>query len=142
MSITHIGERRRITTKFELPSKTRQEMAHMCDINVIVAKTQGREMVMASMVKPSFGDFSLDLPYDRMLEQLNQANEAFMELPAADRRKYGDDPAAWLAAQEEEIQKAVNEEKAKVAAEKAAKAKAAKIAKAKETLAMEEPKED
>lgn len=147
MSITRIGERKRITTKFTKPSLTRADMAQMCDINVIVAKTQNNEFVLASSHRPEYGDFTLDMPYDKMLEQIQEANDAFYALPAEERRKYGDDPAAWLHAQETRIENEAAEAQAKAAKEEAKKAKAKKIAEAKETLGiddvsgLEKPKE-
>lgn len=138
MSITRMGERKRITTKFTKPSLTRADMAQMCDINVIVAKTHNNEFVLASSYHPQYGDFTLDMPYDRMLEQIQEANDAFYALPAEERRKYGDDPAAWLNAQEARIEEETAEAQAKAAKKAAREAKAKKIADAKETLGIED----
>ena len=83
-------------------SMTRQDQADLCNINVIYKKTQRGEIVLASEVMPQYGDFSNVNSYDRMLEMINEAEEAFLELSAEERKKYNHDPAEYYRRKHEE----------------------------------------
>lgn len=92
-----------VRKEFKEPSLTRQDMADEVNINTIYRRTQQNtlnSLVLGSSVPPQYGDFEMDMPYDRMLEQINEADEAFMKLPAIERAEYGHSPQAWLEAQE------------------------------------------
>lgn len=100
-------------------SMTRQDQAHLADINVIYAKTQRGEIVLASQRMPEFGDFSDVNSYDVMLEKINEAEDAFMSLSAEERKKYDDSPAEYYARKMKEAQESFDgKAKAKLEKEK------------------------
>lgn len=91
----------RVQTSFEgVESLTRQDQLEACDINNIVRDfiSNGRVTVGSSRT-PDFGDFMEDRPYDQVLTFIKDAIQAFMELPAKERRQYDDDPEKWVNAQ-------------------------------------------
>lgn len=92
----------RLQTHVVGESLTRQDQADMVNINVIYAKTQRGEIVLARDVMPTFDDFSNELTYDVMLETIQEAEEAFMSLDATERKKYGNDPANYYSSKLEE----------------------------------------
>ena len=82
----------RLQTVIRGESMTRQDQADEVNINHIYDKTQRGEIVLASGVMPTFGDFSQEITYDVALEKIMEAEEAFASLPAIERKKYGNDP--------------------------------------------------
>lgn len=79
------------------PSLTVQAFKGECDINKILAKFRETGSLVDPLHpptrRPMFGDFT-ELPdYQGMLDQLMQADEAFMSLPAKVRDRFGNDPA-------------------------------------------------
>lgn len=104
-------------TKIVGESLTRQDQAHQVNINTIYAKTQKGELVRMAHNMPEYGDFTNVDTYDKVLEQINQANEAFYNLPAEVRREYHDDPVVYY-------EKITSEAVAKLDADRAEKKKA------------------
>lgn len=80
------------------PGRTKQSHRDECDINKIVAKyvRTGEYSHIAKSV-PRYGDFSQIATYQEALDQVNSAERAFMELPAAVRTRVGNRPAAFIA---------------------------------------------
>jgi uncharacterized membrane protein len=107
-------------TTFTEESLTRQDQADLVNINKIYAKTQRGEIVLASAYNPEYGDFSNVGTYEEVLNKINAAEEQFFSLPAAERRKYNDDPRFYY----DEIVRETVEKADKQAAEAAKKAKA------------------
>lgn len=108
------------------------------DINVIFKKTQLGQHVGVAKRNPSFGDFSNTLPYDQMLEQIQEAQDVFMSLPADERRKYKDDPKNYY---DEKFREAVRDAELDAKHRKEIddeKAKADELAKAKKLLNVKE----
>lgn len=103
-------------------SMTRQDQADEVNINHIYEKTQRGEIVLASGVMPTFGDFSQELTYDVALERIMEAEEAFQSLPAAERKKYGNDPRNYydsvMSNAEEKVKAEAKAEADKEASEK------------------------
>lgn len=93
----------RVTTVNELPSLTIQSEADSCDINKIVAKFKTTGL-MTNLAKslPRQGDFSEACDYHSAMNQVVAANEAFMTLPAALRKRFSNDPGQLLSFLENE----------------------------------------
>lgn len=86
---------------FTNPTMTQQHFKDECDINKIMQRYQvlGTPLV-DPMVQPSgeplFGDFS-DLPtLQEAHNKLIEANEMFMSLPSSIRKRFGNDPIAFV----------------------------------------------
>lgn len=80
------------------PSLTRQEFADECDINTIMARYDAHLAdPMRSVREPRYYDFT-EMPDTLMgtMAILNEAQEAFMRLPAQIRKEFDNDPAAFL----------------------------------------------
>lgn len=74
-----------------------QEFKDECDINVIIAKHEAKNVPLpASRVEAVFGDFSDSTDWHGKLNAIHEANEAFMELPAKIRSRFGNDPGKLL----------------------------------------------
>ena len=86
-------------------SMTRQDQADEVNINHIYDKTQRGEIVLASGVMPTFGDFSQDITYDVALDKIIEAEDAFRSLPAAERKKYGNDPRNYYESVMSDVEK-------------------------------------
>lgn len=78
------------------PSRTRQDQKEESDINTIV-KNFGLSGVMPVTVRPpSYGDFDAVDDYQTALAVVAQAQEAFMQLPADVRKRFDNDPGAFV----------------------------------------------
>ena len=124
----------RVITPIVGESMTRQDQADSANINVIYAKTQRGEIVLAKDVMPTFGDFSNELSYDQMLEAIQEAEDAFLSLPSSEREKYGHDPSKYYEAVGKEAVTSLKNQEAKEKADLAEKTKAEEIEKAKQLL--------
>lgn len=83
---------------FDEPSRTRQEFAAECDINVIMAGYE-RSGVLSHMnpVQPMYLDLSEGVPDLReSLDIVRTATESFMSLPARVRAQFDNDPVAFV----------------------------------------------
>lgn len=123
-------------------SMTRQDQAEACNINVIYAKTQRGEIVLARDVMPTFDDFSNELTYDRMLEAISEAEEAFLELPATERAKYGHDPAKYYEGVYKDASSKLEEVQKRERQEQEDKAKQDAIREAEKLLSSQPPNTD
>lgn len=94
----NLGISRQQTLCDDWESLTRQDQAHLVNINNIYAKTQRGEFPMGASVLPSYGEFDGITRYDEALDLIRDAQEAFMSLPADVRKKHGNDPAEWYRA--------------------------------------------
>jgi hypothetical protein len=78
----------------DLPSMCRQEFAEECDINTIMARYERTGVMPAINGAPQFyADFT-EIPGDLMstLERFDEAERAFMQLPAVVRREFENNP--------------------------------------------------
>lgn len=91
--------RRDVVTVPEGESMTRQEFTDECDVNQIMARYEknGIWPVQNGMVEPRYLDFG-NMPDNLMeaLEQISQASEAFMMLPASVRKEFDNDAARFV----------------------------------------------
>lgn len=93
--------RKRVTKDFALPSRTKQSFKDECDINKIMQrfkKVMGAEYLSKyqNVVGGQFGDFSMVSDYRSAIEQVNAAKDVFDALPAIVRKRFDNDPAAFL----------------------------------------------
>lgn len=81
------------------PSRTKQEFARECDINNIIKHFSVSGMLSHVNAKAASGAY-LDLPdafdFQESLNIINQAEAAFMSLPAKLRDRFGNDPLRFL----------------------------------------------
>lgn len=82
----------------DLPSLTRQEFAEDCDINSLMSKYEKTGII--SHINPAAPQY-LDL-YDmpdlqQAFDAIQNANQAFMSLPASVRREFDNDPVKFVA---------------------------------------------
>ncbi|AXQ65963.1 MAG: internal scaffolding protein [Microviridae sp.] len=133
-------ESKRIQTIVDGESLTRQDQAEMCNINVIYAKTQRGEIVMASRHHPEYGDFSQAVTYDEALNQINDAKEAFNDLPSSERKKYNFSPEQYYEEVTSTVNAKIKAHQDKKAEEKAAKKAQNELEKAQKLVADNTPK--
>lgn len=109
-ALTYAQARPRITNSFAgIDSMTRQDGAEMVNINNIVRKTQLGQIPIGSNKLPQYGDFSMALTYDQALNRIMEAKDAFMELPAEERKQYGHDPERYYMEKLQEAQEQAEE---------------------------------
>lgn len=79
------------------PSMTRQEFAVDCDINAIMARYEKTGQLPVNGRQPMYVDFT-QLPSTLMehVAFLDEAQKAFMSLPAVVRKEFDNDPVAFV----------------------------------------------
>lgn len=85
---------------FEDDSITQQQFKNECDINYIVNRYLQTGYINPMLVqngKPVFGDVSTIQGYKESLDQINEADQMFMQLPAKIRDRFQHDPLKLLA---------------------------------------------
>lgn len=78
------------------PSLAQQSFKDDADINVMLEKFKVTGVMPAGVVMPTYGDFSDVIDYQTALNALNRARDSFMELPAAVRARFENDPQKFL----------------------------------------------
>lgn len=79
-----------------LPSMTKQSFAEECDINTIVRRFGLTGELPEGVRAPTFGDFQ-DVPdYHSAMNAIRQADEAFFEMPAELRARFGNDAGLFV----------------------------------------------
>lgn len=75
---------------------TRQEFKAECDVNVIMSRYQRTGIMPGNPAGMRYGDFT-ELPnFMDAMNTVARANEAFAALPAAIRRRFGNDPGEYV----------------------------------------------
>lgn len=89
---------KRVVFKSNKPSRTKQEFRDECNINSIMAKYQKGEMVThVNRFGGNYGDFTSVQDYQSSLNQVMQAQDMFLTLPAKVRSEFHNDPGRFLA---------------------------------------------
>ncbi len=92
------GEKPGIT--FDQPSRTLQSFKDDADINCIIARFENTGVLVDPTVPatrtPQFGDFSEMPSYQEAQNVIVAANNAFNDLSAKIRERFGNDPAAYF----------------------------------------------
>lgn len=78
------------------PTMTQKADASETNINVIMAKYNKTGQLPRVLAQPLFGDFSEELDYRTAVERINSAHDAFMEIPANIRQRFGNDPTEFM----------------------------------------------
>ena len=74
-----------------------QEFADECDINTIMSRYENDGILdHVNNFQGSYGDFTNAQDYQTSLNQVIQAEAAFMDLPANIRARFGNDPAQLI----------------------------------------------
>lgn len=83
-----------------MPSMTKQEFQHECDINNVIKAFSQTGMFKHVSARAGAGTYA-DLPdsydFQEALHEVQRARDAFMTLPAKLRSRFGNDPAEFLA---------------------------------------------
>lgn len=77
-------------------SRALQSQAQDADINVIVKRFGVTGQLPQGLRLPTYGDFSEVVDYRTALDAVRAAEASFMEVPAEIRRRFGDDPQAFV----------------------------------------------
>lgn len=77
-------------------SMTQQDDAKDCDINLIMKRYTKTGQLPNILGTPLGGDFTNTADYREMVEQIQQANELFQEIPAEIRGRFLNDPAKFI----------------------------------------------
>lgn len=79
-------------------SKVQQNLKDRTDINLIMKKYEKTGLLdfVKDPSKADYGDFSQVSDYQTALNQIMEAQEAFMTLPASTRKRFGNDPAQFV----------------------------------------------
>ncbi|AZL82724.1 internal scaffolding protein [Apis mellifera associated microvirus 7] len=87
-----------VDVSFDEPSRTRQEFADECDINVLMRKFEATGVVShVNQRSPMYLDLSDGvMPLQEALDTVRSATEAFMSLPARARAEFDNDPVAFV----------------------------------------------
>ena len=76
-------------------SKTQQEFKDECDINMIIDKF-GPDLSSGANRQPTFGDFTAVDDFQSAMELVADAQYQFDTLPAALRKRFDNDPNAFI----------------------------------------------
>lgn len=96
---------RRVVTHIEGESMTQQQFASSCDLKTIIKQRSALGIPLEIPNDPfdgSIQDFTGAGDYRTNLERLMRADQAFMALPAAVRKKFDNDPAELISFLEKE----------------------------------------
>lgn len=79
------------------PGRTKQSFAKESNINLIMAKYEKTGLIdHLNQFEGRYGDFIHYQDYHSSMNQIRQAGEAFMTIPATVRAKFDNDPAKFL----------------------------------------------
>lgn len=88
----------RVVKTFSKPSRTKQSSKTECDINTILAKYKKTGILPHVNGKPGvYVDVPENVDFQACQNFIIEANALFMQLPAALRKRFGNDPAEFLA---------------------------------------------
>lgn len=97
MHRSRYSERVRVVAKPEGHSLAKQAFRDQCDIRNIIKKYRKTGVVSHVRTREGiYGDFSDIGDYQSALNAVIKAENMFMELPAAVREKFGNDPGAFV----------------------------------------------
>lgn len=92
------GSRVRVGLSCSKPSLTKQAFKKDCDVNAILGRWQKTGLLEhVSRFQGRYEDLGGVVDYQTALNQVHEAQDAFMTLPSKIREKFGNDPGAFLA---------------------------------------------
>ena len=87
----------RVFAPIEGPSMTREEFADECDINQIMRKYEKHGVIThVARSQPRYVDFADAPDFQSAMNQLIEAEAAFMTLPARVRKEFDNDPTLFV----------------------------------------------
>lgn len=91
------GGRRRVTVKFDKPSRAKQSFKEECDINRIVRKYQ-KDGVISHLNRfgGEYKDVTGAVDFHTANNIVLKAQETFMSLPSSVRQQFDNDPGAFM----------------------------------------------
>lgn len=90
------GDRRPVILKCEGPGRTKQSFRDECDINGIMARFQRTGLIDAvNKIQPQYADVA-GFDFQFAMNQIIQAQDMFAELPSGIRKRFQNDPAAFV----------------------------------------------
>lgn len=93
----HRGRSAEFATNNNEESMTQQSDLQSTDINIIMKQHSGQSMLLPNVTQtPLYGDFTNAMDYRTMVETIQAADAAFMQIPAEARRRFGNDPAEFI----------------------------------------------
>lgn len=91
------GERKPVRLAFTGPGRTKQSFRDECDINNIMGKFQRTGLLEAvNKNQPRYGDVPA-MDFRQAVENIRLADEMFSEMPSNVRKRFENDPGAFLA---------------------------------------------
>lgn len=90
------GRSKQFATVNTEESMTQQSDKDDCDINIIMKKFGGSGQLPQVQAQALYGDFTNVTDYRTMVETINAANEAFMQIPAETRARFMNDPQRFI----------------------------------------------
>lgn len=78
------------------PTRTQQQFKEETDINVLVRRFALTGELPAGVRMPTYEDFSEVYDFHSAANAIAEANEAFMQMPAEWRYRFGNDPAQFV----------------------------------------------
>ena len=78
------------------PTLAQQQFKDECDINTILERFAITGVLPQNVRAPQYGDFTDAMDYHTALNAVIAADHAFMELPAAVRSRFNNDPGAFV----------------------------------------------
>lgn len=95
--------RQRVSIAFEGQGKTHQEFKEECDVNTIVRQwRRTAHCTHLNQMEPFYGDFTNANDYLEAVQNVENANLAFLGLPADVRDLCGNSPAKFMSMAENE----------------------------------------
>lgn len=77
-------------------TRTQQQFGDECDINTIVRRFGLTGELPQGLKVPMQGDFTEVFDYQSSLDLLREADQAFMQMPAEIRERFGNDPGRFV----------------------------------------------
>lgn len=77
-------------------TRTQQQFIEECDINTIVERFGLTGELPSNLRVPMVGDFTGVYDYQTSLELLREADDAFMQMPASIRERFGNDAGRFV----------------------------------------------
>lgn len=91
------SDRSRVTFSTTGPSRTKQSFKQDCDISHILNKYVKNGLLShAQTFGGTYGDFIDAVDYQLGLDKIMEANDMFMTLPSSVRKRFDNDPSAFL----------------------------------------------
>lgn len=96
--IRHPFERHSVGITFQGDGRTHQDSKDECDINYMMSQYQSTGQINTRKDQPQYIDVSNANDYNDAINNIENANRAFMSLPAKLRKQFNNDPAEFLEA--------------------------------------------